>query len=165
MEPAESPNQNAFRSALIAGGCVLIALAGMFFHSSAPAPASARSAPPAKKHPVEKAGSTSWASGAEPRVTFAHTMPRARGSQIFDNTGMPNLEMIKVAIPDDAGHVRFVRGSDPEAIAYLQETKAEQKRLVLDTGPADVSLSEIADLGPLKGRATRRLRNLAADKK
>ena len=165
MESTEPPNQNALRGALVAGACVLIALAGVLFHSSPPPAAPAKSTRPAKKPPVEKADSNSWAPGAEPRVTFAHTMPRAHGSQIFNSEGTPNLGMIKVAIPDGPRKVRFVRGSDPEAIRYLQEARAEQKQLVLDNGPADVQSSEIADLGPLKGRATRRVRNLAADKK
>lgn len=164
METTENQSQIAIRGSLIAGGCVLLALVGLLLPSRSPAPPPAASAPPATT-PVEKAApSSSWAPGAEPRVTFAHTMPRTQGTQIFNNTGTPNPDMIMVAIPDGAKGVRFVRGSDPAAVHYIAETKAEQGRLTFDSGPADVDTGEIANYGPLKGRATRRVR-LGSDPK
>lgn len=153
---------SAVRVALITGGCLLVALIGMLSPSSKPAPAPLPSATRPAPGPIENSTPSLWSSGDESRVTFARTMPRANGSQIFNNTGTPNLEMIMVAIPDGSGSVRFVRGSEPEAIRYLEATRAEQERMVVDNGPQDVDTSEIADFGPLKGRATRRARNLAA---
>lgn len=166
MEAVETQNPTLSRGGLVAGGCLLVALIGLLLPSRAPAPSSAGSAPEGAELPTEKAPSSSaWADGAEPRVTFAQTMPRAHGAQIFNNTGTPNPAMVMVAIPDGPKAVRFVRGTDPAAVRYLAETTAAQERLVVDNGPADVDTSEIADFGPLKGRATRRVRNLAADPK
>lgn len=162
----EDGSRLAVRGSLIAGGCVLLALVGLVIPSSPPPPPPVASAPPPEKAPVDKpAPSSPWPGGVEPRVTFAATMPRAQGSQVFNNTGTPNLAMIKVAIPDGPKAVRFVRGTDPEAVRYLEATRAEQERIVVDNGPADVDTSEVANYGPLKGRTTRRVRNLAPDGK
>ena len=158
-------NPFAVRGSLIAIGCVVIALAGMLIPSAPPAAPSSAKASPAPAVPLEKNVSTAWAAGAEPRVTFAPTMPRAQGAQVFNNNGTPNLAMVMVAIPDGPKGVRFVRGTDPAAIRYLAVAREEQERLVVDNGPADVDTSEIADLGPLKGRTKRRVRNLSADGK
>ncbi len=165
METAETEGGIVSRGGLIAGGCLLLALVGLLLPSRSPALPPVASAPPAPA-PVQKgASSSSWAPGAEPRVTFAYTMPRAHGTQVFNNSGTPNPDMIMVAIPDGPSKVRFVRGNDPAAVRYIAETKAEQERLTFDSGPADVDKGEIADYGPLKGRATRRVRNLSADPK
>lgn len=165
METAETEGGIFSRGGLIAGGCVLLALVGLLLPSQSPDLPPVTSAPPAEEPARKAATPFSWAPGAEPRVTFAHTMPRTQGTQIFNNTGTPNPDMIMVAIPDGPTKVRFVRGSDPAAVRYIAETKAEQERLTFDSGPANVDTGEIANYGPLKGRATRRVRNLSADPK
>lgn len=149
------------RSALLAGACLLIAVAGMIFHSFWSTPAPVAAAPPTRKMHPENVFS-GWASAPESRVTFDQTMPRTNGAQILNSTGKPNLEMVTVAIPDGPNTVRFVRGSDPAAVKYIAETQAEQRRLIFDKGPKTLDTSEIVDLGPLKGRATRHARNLDA---
>lgn len=165
METIENQSQIASRGSVIAGGCVLLVLAGLFVLSRSLTAPPAASAPPTAAPAVEKvASSPSWASAAESRVTFAHTMPRTQGSQIYNNEGTPNLDMVMVAIPDGPKKVRFVRGNTPEAVRYLAETKAQQELIVVDRGPADVDTSEITNYGPLKGRTTRRV-HLGADPK
>ena len=72
------------------------------------------------------------------------------------------MGMVMVAIPDERGAVRFVRGNDPVATRYLAETESQQKRMRFDRGPVEIDTSEVVDFGPLKGRATRHVRNLAA---
>ncbi|MEO7723764.1 MAG: hypothetical protein ABIU29_03615 [Chthoniobacterales bacterium] len=65
----------------------------------------------------------------------------------------------------DAAPLRWgLPGNTPEAVRYLAETKAQPELIVVDGGPADVDTSEITNYGPLKGRATRRVR-LGADPK
>ncbi len=151
------------QGAIIAGVCVLIALGGILIPRSAPVAAPAAVASEVKQPPPQREATPVWATREESRVTFARTMPRTHGSQIFNNTGAPNLEMVMVAIPDGPRKVRFVQGSKPEAVRYLAETREEHDRLLLDKGPRDLDTSEVANLGPLKGRGTRRAANLAAD--
>lgn len=165
METIETKSQTTSRWQIIAGVCVLILLAGFILLSRSLTAPPIASVPPAAALPVEAAApAPSRAAAAEPRVAFAHTMPRAQGSQIYNNEGTPNLSMVMVAIPDGPKSVRFVRGNTPEAVRYLAETKAEQELIVVDNGPANVDTSEMTHYGPLKGRTTRRVR-LGADGK
>lgn len=163
MSTATPEAPRNLRAGLIGGGCALIAFAGILFPSAPPAPPPATNAPPAEEAPNEKPVSSPWAAAPENRVTFAKTMPRAQGAQVFNNNGKPNPAMVQVAIPNGPKSVRFVRGDDPAAIRYLSRTTAAQKRIILDKGPRTLDTSEIVDFGPLKGRATRHARNLAAD--
>lgn len=142
---------DALRDGLIASGCLLVAVAGFLLHSSRPAPAPATAVHVAKRPSAEKAAPTTWAPGAEPRVTFAHTMPRSYGTQVYTSAGTFNPALVTVAIPDGPKAVRFVRGSDPEAIKYLEDARAKQKLFVVDNGPLDVDTSEIVKGSALQG--------------
>ncbi len=165
METIETQNPIASRGRIIAAVCVLIFLAGFLALSRTLTAPPVASTPPVTAPPVvEATSSQSGAPTPEPRVTFAHTMPRAQGTQIYNNEGTPNLSMVMVAIPDGPKSVRFVRGNTPEAVRYLAETKARQDLMVVDRGPEHVDTSENPNYGPLKGRATRRVR-LGADVK
>lgn len=145
------------RGTLFAGGCILVAVVGLLLPSRAPAPIASASAALTQGIATEKSEVSGWAAGAEPRVTFAYTMPRGRGAQSITNTGAPDPTLVTVAIPDGPKAVRFVRGTHPDAIRYLAETKAAQERLTVDNGPTNVDTSEMTNFGPLKGRATRRV--------
>jgi hypothetical protein len=142
---------------------VLFALAGILFrpHPAQQLPVAA--VPEARATPVKVELSAPAPSHLESRVTFAQTMPRTHGAQIYNNLGKPNLSLVMVAIPAGPDRVRYVRGSTPEARRYLAAKETEQKRIVLDRGPREVDTSEIVDFGPLKGRGTRHARNLSAD--
>lgn len=159
MERPATDQANTRRVGLLVVLCLLIAVVGLLRRPSSLPPTPAAAEPATEQPSTEKAAASVWGSG-EPRVTFAHTMPRTHGTQIFNNTGRPNLEMVMVAIPDGPKSVRFVRGSDPEAVRYLEAASADQERVVEDHGPRDVDTSEIADFGPLKGRTARRIGNL-----
>ena len=159
METNENTSPNTFRWRVIAGGCALILVAGFLVLSrSLTAPPSASAPPAAAPLVVEATPSPSWEPTPEPRVTFAHTMPRGQGSQIYNNEGRPNLDLVTVAIPEGSNSVRFVKGNTPEAVRYLAETKAKQDLMVVDRGPENVDTGENPNYGPLKGRATRRVR-------
>lgn len=45
---------------------------------------------------------------------------------------------ISVAVPDAFNHIRYLPGNDPEAISYLEQTRALEDSLTLDNGPADI---------------------------
>ncbi|MGI8891442.1 MAG: hypothetical protein ACR2G0_11750 [Chthoniobacterales bacterium] len=165
MKSSSHDEATSLRGVYLTGACVLIALVGMFLPKSKSDPRPAPAEKVTEEALLEKPSASTWDSSNEPRVTFAHTMPRAHGTQIFNNTGQPNMDMVMVAIPDGPKSVRFVRGSDPIAIRYVDAKRAEQDRLEMDRGPREVDTSEIANFGPLKGRTTRQVRNLAADPK
>ncbi len=156
-EDSQSP-----RSLFIAGGCLLACVIGLFLPSMPSTPAEESREPVTHEKLPSASPTTSAPASGENRVTFAQTMPRARGTQVFNNTGKLNLDLVMVALPDGPKSVRFVRGNDPVARRYLARTESRQERTVFDSGPQQIDTSEIANLGPLRGRATRRARNLAA---
>jgi hypothetical protein len=163
MEFTFSKERSDVQNYLIIGGCALIALVGLIIPRSQPPAKAALAEPIPERAPVGTKPVSAWSTGAEPRVTFAPVMPRAHGSQVFNNNGTPNPGMIMVAIPDGPKSVRYVRGTDPAAVKYLAAVTEEQKRVVQDRGPANIGTGEIGDLGPLKGRTKRRVQNLASD--
>lgn len=59
------------------------------------------------------------------------------GGTAISRNGQYCLNAIRVAIPDGFNHVRYLAGTDPEAIRYLAQTRAEQQSTSFQSAPDD----------------------------
>ena len=75
-------------------------------------------------------------------ATFTPRMP-GRGINVIAGNGQLCLNAIRVAIPTDGHGIRYVPGTDPEAIQYIAATKAAQEHLTVDNGPGNVDMSAL----------------------
>jgi hypothetical protein len=53
------------------------------------------------------------------------------------------LSTIRIAVPDTTGHIHYLPGSDPQAVAYLAEKAAARQHLIVDNGPSGVDTSQL----------------------
>ncbi len=85
----------------------------------------------------------------EARETFASSMPTGRGAKIVASNGDFNTSHILVAVPDQFHKIQYLRGSDPRAVKYLAQAKAEHEQTGFDGGPNEADLDAV----PLKREA------------
>jgi hypothetical protein len=122
--------------AIILGATVLSALAIRFYVSSEPVPAAHQPAPSTLPSPQSKV--------AESRVTFVPRMPSGKGVSVINRNGQYKTSHVLVAVPDQFHEIRYLPGSDPRAVKYLEETQASQKQTTFDNTPPSADLSSVA---------------------
>jgi hypothetical protein len=88
-------------------------------------------------------------------VTYTQRMPSG-GISVVTSSGNFNGSAVHVAVPDRFHKIQYLAGTDPQAVEYLKEKKAEHDQMVVDNGPMDV------DLGAMSASLSTRSRKLAA---
>ena len=135
-----------FRVIFTVGG-VILALALWLFAPDEPAPAVAEEFPPLPQHPVlvpEVPGTVKFAGQLpEVRMSFASQTPTGNGVRAVAGNGEFLGTAVLVAVPDAAHKIAYLRGTDPRAVQYLQETRAAHEQLVVDAGPKNVDMSNV----------------------
>ncbi len=117
------------------GAIALSALAIRLYISNEPAPAPFQPAQPLPS-PRPRV--------AESRETFVPRIPSGRGVAVINRNGQYQTSHILVAVPDQFREIRYLPGSDPRAIKYLEETRAAQKQTTLDNTPRNIDLSSVS---------------------
>lgn len=120
---------------IILGATAVSALVIRFYVSSEPAPAPRQESPPPLPRPQSDV--------AESRVSFAPRMPSGKGISVINRNGQYKTSHMLVAVPDQFHEIRYLPGTDPRAVKYLEETRAAHIQTSFDNTPSNADLSSV----------------------